>query len=289
MKKASRLVWMCFFLSYFLLLSAHSAEQTDTVKPEPNFYLGVDHRASNTPNYVFGDYPLDIGNVWTYKNIYKSEIHGTDAIITVTWTSEITIRERVEIAEGTMILRDFAVRDMTYDYPKDINDEDVRWFKENIGDPEAIHLLIFKSRYVIEVPEWGWDNAANTLTPEFRERMTQPDNPYDGDDLTYLAAGKLPTYPTGCGADMFEETEDIDVPFGHIEKATCIVHQYTNGAPRKWFKEGIGFVKESFRHSGSYFERESVLTQFKSGKPGAARDGHATKRAESSLNRGKSP
>jgi hypothetical protein len=228
-----------------------------------DFFLGFELKPVGGRTIKFGHYPLQVGNAWTYRNVYKSAIGGSDAIITVTWLSVETIRAHVEIPEGRMIVRDCTVEDVQYDYPADVKESDVSWFKDNIGKPDCPLYLLFASGYAMEIPEWGWDDSGQTLAPTMVERLNHPDDPSWQLDLAALVRGEIPKpSPTGYWTWMSVGSESVVTPLGTMEDAVHLVWRANNGRINRWFRDGVGYVKEQFRHGGSYYETDRILVDF---------------------------
>src|SRR5690606_13239914 len=113
------------------------ASGESAVRLGARFYLGIEGSNQMGLSHRFGEYPLDIGNTWTYRNTYKSNIGTSTEIVVVTWTSEILVTNHVEIPEGVMVLRECTVRDIEYSYPEGTPGDDLTWIKKNIPPAEC--------------------------------------------------------------------------------------------------------------------------------------------------------
>lgn len=252
-----------------VLFAAHGIAESPVSDDGIRFYLGV-QGPEHGDIHRFGEYPLEVGNTWTYKNTYKSCIGTSTDIVTITWMSEVTVREHDKIPEGTMVLRQCDVRDVTYDYPEETDEQDLAWFRKNIAQSVCSHYLVFGSGCVEEVPAWGWDNEKRKLADAFRERLEHPDFPKHPEPrrppLADLVRGELPAYPDAQTGYWWRwavlDTEDVETPAGLMKDAVHLLWMANGGGRHRYFENGVGYVKDWYQHGGSYFEDEQVLVRF---------------------------
>ena len=126
------------FRQALLILALPSSILLAPSNPEAFFSIEVTEKAN-----VLDHYPLTVGNKWVYQNKYKSAIGNTGKIITITWTSEISTRQHHDTSHGKIILRGLTIRDLRYDYPPQVQDQAVSWFKDNIPSRRPNHYLTY--------------------------------------------------------------------------------------------------------------------------------------------------
>lgn len=248
----------------------------DAAKSDPYFSIEVKENVD-----VLDYYPLAIGNKWVYQHEYKSAIHNTGKIITITWISEITVKEHHDIPEGRMIVRTLTIRDVHYDYPEEVDEEDVSWYKNNIPGRQASHYLL-KGNYVYRVPGWGWDEESKMLNKKYAGRIgknapmfffpmekvhawadrKREEKDYRQGEL--FEQGKGPAPNPGMYYWIVEGKESIEIPYGKLKDVFRLRYGTLGGPSIVWFKKGIGVVKRKYTHSGSYFESETSLERFNS-------------------------
>ena len=78
-----------------------------------------------------------------------------------------------------------------------------------------------------------------------------------------FAAGKGPApnplmYYWAC-----EGEEDVEVPAGKMPAVFRFAYRTLGGPVNVWFAPGIGVVKETIGHSGTYIEMTSMLVRFR--------------------------
>jgi len=266
-------VYSGFLPSMVALLIAGTAlaeSKTDANGEDTRVWLGWELAQPGDAAHRFGTYPLAVGNVWTYKNTYKSVLGGSTDIITITWTTRVLVEEHVELPEGLVVVRRLSVEDVAYDYPEGVDESALARRKANIAQPGYACYLVFKSGYFEEVPAWGWDTETRTLSEAYLERLRNPDRS-DGSEiwkpaLEDLIRGELPRLTdemrVGWWRWIVEGEETVETPFGTVSDAVHLVWPALGGARHRYFKDGLGYVKEWYKHGGSFLEDEQVLVDF---------------------------
>lgn len=226
-------------------------------------------------------YPLAIGNKWIYENVYKSAIHASTNVITIKWESEILVKDHDDIPEGKVIERSVLNRNIKFEYPKHVKDEEIIWFKEMIKKNDYDHYLI-KGNYVYELPNWGWDGKNKVLTENFRKRigngLATPSFFFpmekvvmwsnlerereDYEKTILFQQGKGPAPNPGMYYWVVEGTVDVEVPYGKVNNVVSLIYRTVGGPSHVWFRKGLGVIKTKYVHQGSYIESETVLKDF---------------------------
>ena len=125
----------------------------------------------------------------------------------------------------------------------------------------------------------SWDDAAKDLTQRYRSYLDQatPDfffpmtigirwserqrEQADLEKLTLFRQGKGGAPNPGNYYWVVESRQDVTTPYGEIEDAFRLIYRTVGGPLIRWFKPGIGIVRESSSHSGTYIETDSVLKE----------------------------
>ncbi len=66
---------------------------------------------------------------------------------------------------------------------------------------------------------------------------------------------------------LVESQEDLATPFRKIDNAYLVIYRTVGGRVIRWFKNGIGIVRERTTHSGSTIETNSLLRDFQPYRP----------------------
>jgi hypothetical protein len=119
---------------------------------------------------VFDYYPLTVGNKWLYRNEYRSITRSINKTIRITWLSEISIKEQVDIPEGKMIVREIKTDDAKFEIPEGVDESELSRYKSSYPDATLTHYLI-QGNYVLEVPSWGWNKTKKELTGKYKQRI----------------------------------------------------------------------------------------------------------------------
>lgn len=228
--------------------------------------------------------PVEIGNKWIYQNKYRSSTTGKETeIITVTWESNYEILEHYVLPEGLLVVRKESIRNVVYDYPDTMKDN-VSWFTENIPRENNFHWLLAEN-YVYRIPNHVWLSKSNCLSEDFTKRLANGELtpifffPLDSvgvwaekeRELIDIEKERLFIERKGPAPNpvmyywMVEENEDVQVPYGDIPDVFKLIYRTHGGPTIRWFKSGIGVVKEVYHHQGSLIENESVLVSFTKG------------------------
>lgn len=245
---------------------------------DPQAFFSVEFTEQDDPTRYL---PVEVGTRWTYQNQRSSAITSTDSVITITWKSECVVLAHHKVPEGTVILREVQVRDVTFDYPATVPESKVAWFKEHAPKNGVSHYLI-AGNYVFELFEHDWDSVAKTLTERWRSRFKQGQvtakfffpmgavtmwsnrerERADFEMGELSKAGKGPAPNPGMYYWVCEAQEDLTVPYGDVQGAFLLVYRTNPDLTRVWFKPDIGVVKEASKHHGSYGEGRSTLLSF---------------------------
>jgi len=273
------------FMSLIVFAGAHCkrrpAEPTKPVTKRGAFF-SIEHKEKANPLDYF---PLAVGNKWTYASTDKTGVNGSSkSVVTIKWITEHVITAEYDIPEGKVFLGKFIPRDVRYDYPPDANETRLPWSRDTPfgGGPAGLFCAknyLVAGNYVFSLPDQWWDAAAKGLSASYREQSPwatpQLFFPLDGascwsdrvtEERDYQAAllfegGKGPAPNPSTHYWHVNEREDVEVPYGKVRDAVNLT--YTGGGiATEWFKEGLGFVKATFIHGGSYDEWETTLVDF---------------------------
>jgi hypothetical protein len=229
-------------------------------------------------------WPLQVGAEWDYLETYSSALDASGAVFTTSWTSTYSIRARVDVPEGTAVFRQKRVSNVHSVYPPAATQAGVSRSKETAPDRSVVAHYLVAGNYVFEFWDLNWDSRAQSLTPEYRQLLKDGEltpvfffppcaasvwservrEQQDLDAARLFEAGTGPApnpvmYYWSC-----EGQEDIEVPAGKMSGVYSFIYRTIGGPSRVWFAPGIGVVKESSFHSGTYFESSSVLVRFRS-------------------------
>ena len=257
------------FLFWLLVLCASHVLGQD----RPFLSLEVKESAN-----VFEYFPLEVGNRWVYEDTYATDYGNPPRRVRRTSTREVTIVAHDSVSEGTVVHWRERNTDFQYQFGPGWSEEQKADFMQPSSRGEHRFYLV-RGSYVLPFYIHSWDAAAKALTQRYRsylEKATpdfffpltigirwserQREQP-DLEKLTLFRQGKGGAPNPGNYYWVVESRQDVTTPYGEIEDAFRLVYRTLGGPHRRWFKPGIGIVRESLWHSGTYIETDSVLKE----------------------------
>ena len=227
---------------------------------------------------VFDYFPLEVGNRWVYEDTYATDYGNPPRRVRRTSTREVTIVAHDSVSEGTVVHWRERNTDFQYQFGPGWSEEQKADFMQPSSRGEHRFYLV-RGSYVLPFYIHSWDAAAKALTQRYRsylEKATpdfffpmtigirwshrQREQP-DLEKLTLFRQGKGGAPNPGNYYWVVESRQDVTTPYGEIEDAFRLVYRTLGGPHRRWFKPGIGIVRESLWHSGTYIETDSVLKE----------------------------
>ncbi len=225
---------------------------------------------------------LQVGNRWVYACTRRHGVGGRrDKVVTTTWEREALILAHRRVKEGTVVVLRQTDRNMKHSLPAGM---DVLAAPRHIKEGVAESCYVIADGYVYHaMAKWGWDEKAGALVTNWRRRLA-------GDDLTPdfffptshllrwsdprresrdYEAGRL--FHTGKGPGPNPGTWYWIVGFASkaVAEATPPPKAFAEAVPitwvdntctiLRWFADGVGVVRESYSHHGSYYEHDYVL------------------------------
>ena len=227
---------------------------------------------------VFDCFPLEVGNRWVYQDTYATDYGNPPRRVQRTSTREVTIVGRDSIPEGTVVHWRERNTDVKHEFGPGWSEEQKATFMQPSSRGEHRFYLV-RGSYVLPFYTHSWDAAAKDLTkrdrsylekvtPDFFFPMTigirRSDRQREQADLkqvTLFRQGKGGAPNPGNYYWVVESRQDVTTPYGEIEDAFLLIYRTIGGPLRRWFKPGIGVVRESSSHSGTYIETDSVLKE----------------------------
>ena len=232
------------------------------------------------PAKVFDHFPLEVGNRWIYRETYTTEIGAPPRKIKSTWGKEVNIVEHFSIPEGTLVRRREQFSDFQHDFSGEWTAEQKAEYLRRLPTGNESYSLI-RGNYIFDLGERGWDPERGELTGRFRTSLDTTVVPdfffpmtlglmWAEKDRERRDLAQATRFRQGTGGapnpGMYywrvEGREDVAVPYGTVAGAFRLVYRSLSGPVERWFKDGVGVVRERKRHSGSYLESESVLVEF---------------------------
>jgi hypothetical protein len=228
---------------------------------------------------VLDHFPLHIGTQWSYRNISKSAVDTAGSIFTVRWRSRVMIAEHVQTPQGLLVRRRLEIQDVKYDYPPDTRADTVAGIKASLPERGIAQYLI-RGNSVFEVDgpadgqtesDWiqsldrDWDDVCPafvfplTADSHWSERTREEK---DRQQALAFQEGKGNAPNPVMYYWIVDGTEDLNLPIGKVPGTVRLIYRALGGPLQVWFKDGIGVVKTSFVHHGSFGEEESVLDEF---------------------------
>ena len=233
---------------------------------------------------VFDYFPLEVGNRWVYEDTYATDYGNPPRRVRRTSTREVTIVGRDSIPEGTVVHWREGNTDVEHDFGPGWSEEEKAAFTKP-SSPATHRFYLVRGSYVLPFYTHSWDAAAKALTERCRSQLDQatPDFFFpmtigirwserqreqpDLEKLTLFRQGKGGAPNPGNYYWVVESRQDVTTPYGEIEDAFRLVYRTLGGPHRRWFKPGIGIVRESSSHSGTYIETDSVLKELHLQRP----------------------
>lgn len=265
--------------------TTHAPAGTEAATPLPFFSIEAQGASDEE---VVRALALEVGNTWLYDYTYKSAIGSTGKIITIRYGKELRVLEHCRTSDGLVVVMGLSTRGVQFDYPDGVQEGALTWFKRSFPEKDASHYLI-RDGYVFGLLASVWDDENKVVEDTWLDRRAEwfPDfffpmsrgvrwtrRPHEESDRRQgelWKAGKAPAPNPGIGYGIVMGTEMVRVPFGEVRDALRVTYPSLCGMPVVWLKEGIGMVKEAFRHGGSYYECETVLREFRRAAPGKRR------------------
>lgn len=199
---------------------------------------------------VFSDFPLQVGNTWTYEHedLSGDRVHPDVS----SWTTVTTVRGSLAIPEGTIILRDTRLVE---------GRPNGGWIA---GHGSFHYLLRQNCLYFLDQSEW--DEASQALREDFRAELLSrgiaPDICFpleagkqwrgNADECRHwsvqgLGGGQLRFIPGSI------EARDFHMVFPPM----C-----SGDTGHMWFRNGTGITGEWYWHNGTYSELRVRLIKF---------------------------
>ena len=233
---------------------------------------------------VFEYFPLELGNRWVYQDAYATDYGNPPRRVRRTSTREVTIVGRDSIPEGTVVHWRERNTDVEHDFAPGWSEEQKAAFiKRPSLATERFYLV--RGSYVLPLYPHSWDGAAKDVTERYRSQLDKatPDfffpmtigirwshsqrEQADLEKLTLFRQGRGGAPNPGHYYWVVESQQDVTTPYSEIEDAFLLVYRTLGGPLRRWFKPGIGIVRESSSHSGTYIETDSVLKELHLQRP----------------------
>lgn len=266
---------------FFFILGAITLILSGGVSASP-YYFSIEVEEHVNP---FDYYPLHDGNIWVYQHSEKKDIGGGTKFLTKTWESRETVLAHHDFPDGMGIVVEITNSNISYEYSKDIQqvtEERILKEIETLKKGERKYYWI-RGNYICELYNREWLEQKTILPEEIRKTATtelcspefffpmelvnawSPSPEQEQED--YLKGelwkqGKSDPPDPSRGYWHVMELADVDVPFGRIQQTRSLVYFENTESIRRWFKSGIGVVKEKYKHNGSYHQYEKVLKTY---------------------------
>jgi hypothetical protein len=228
--------------------------------------------------------PLEIGTRWTYLSSHRSPAGSAGAELAATWETEVVVRGRHDVPEGTVIERATVTRALRMEGPPEL----VAWLEHSVAQSAEPHLLLIGND-VYDLPELGWDRRRGALRTGWREKLERGTigptlclplgtvKRWSGRrrELADLELARRFKAGTGPAPNphihywRLDGKEDVTVPYDTVPGAYLIVHQTLGSQVRLWVKPGLGVVRELAIGGGGSRTTEKSLVSF---TPGARDD-----------------
>ena len=227
---------------------------------------------------VFDYFPLEVGNRWVYQDTYATDYGNPPRRVRRTSTREVRIVAHDSASEGTVVHWRERNSDVKHEFGPGWTEEQKATFVEGLGSLED-RLYLIRGSYILHVHGHSWDDAARDLTERYRSylekatpdfffpltigiRWSHPQREQaDLEKLTLFRQGRGGAPNPGHYYWVVESRQDVTTPYGEIEDAFLLTYRTIGGPLRRWFKPGIGIVRESSSHSETYIETDSVLKE----------------------------
>lgn len=280
-----------------LVLSVSETTIADGHKPSmADSPLSVTAKEQGNPlDYL----PYKVGARWRYHKIEREscEVDGIGTVTSEWWEQISSI---CKIAEGKLISFDIIDRSTSAEATGKPCKEWLDWVTTQ-QRPEKRYVLIVGPR-VFELPQSAIDTTQNKpklqntfnldeVDPDYFFPMTEPiwwasksmelcakeafeswvRNPAKaGESLESKTSDcqRLIGPPDSSYFWIVEGFETVTTSMGTIDHTAHLRYQTRGGALQRWFKPGLGLVKETFVHGGSFLETETTLMEFQPGGSG---------------------
>lgn len=262
---------------------------------EDGVFFSIEYKK---PVQVFDYFPLEVGNRWVYDNTHTTAVrtvperpeteNGKACIcdpfeycgpaLVKRFIKEVVVTAHYNVPEGKVIVRQVREKDIRFEYPPDIDPEELRELSRE--EKISTEPYLIQGNYVYKVPDWGWDMKEKALTPAFRSRLedsvpafflpmgkvrlwaerTREERDYQQGEL--WKQGKGPPPNPGMYYWVVEESDSVKVPYAEIKKVHFLMYRTQGGPSMVWFKDGLGVVKNLYVHNGTYWQSSSELKAF---------------------------
>jgi hypothetical protein len=220
--------------------------------------------------------PTQVGTTWTYAWTYKQLSDDLADTVTTRWMETVSIVETREIAEGLLLVRASTASDLsasgsdgsrqpTPDSPP-------------LRLPEDISHLFLRGSYVYELHVQP-DEAEAWLGEHF-EKLTpflffpmRPDLRWSDPERERADYEQVLRWRRGEGGApnpgmyywVVDRANQEDL-LGQSSEVFRITYRTIGGPLINWFAKNIGIFRHFNRHSGTYWETEGRLVDFRRGR-----------------------
>ncbi|MBN1418028.1 MAG: hypothetical protein JXP34_04590 [Planctomycetes bacterium] len=249
-------------------------------------FFSFDVRGAD-PDEVVRAMALQPGTRWVYDETDRQCMDSVGRIAEISCRREVTIAGHRETPHGLLVIRDEVMRDVKRVFPEGAGEEQVSWFTEHYPRRRFHHLLI-REGHVYRV--WAVDSNGKTFDPvagdpasalgscpEFFFPMTpgirwsnreQEERDFVAGLRFHLGTGPAPNPGQWywIAGERVDERAERGSLFAPVRGAIPIVWRDNTGATQRWFWNGVGIVKEVYKHGGSFRETKLVLADFRRGR-----------------------
>jgi hypothetical protein len=246
---------------------------TSAYAEEKKYYFSIEYKDEVD---IFEYFPLEVGNKWIYENTHKESLY------TKTWVREITVLNHYLVPEGKVISREVIDKGFKYKLSEDISEKDIGFKIEEASKTKKNyeHYLI-QGNYIYILPDGAWDDKKKALTENSQKVLEKEAYPEfffpiskvhfwsarwrEEKDYIRFEQGKGRNGIPSPGKYYWHVTdmETVEIPYGKVKGAYHLIFRTAGGSSHVWFKDKIGVVKETYSHSGTYWEGSSLLKKFK--------------------------
>ncbi len=234
---------------------------------------------------VLDYFPLQVGNRWVYEETRETEVGDPPRRVKTTWVKEVAIFRHESIPEGILIHRRERTLEPHDEFGGGWTDTQKANYRKGGSSEENAQYLI-RGNYVFDLKSYGWDEEQKSLTGRTKtalETELAPDfffpmsaglrwtdrnrEQADLDQVLLFRQGKGGAPNPGMYYWLVKGQEDLATPFRKIDNAYLVIYRTIGGTVIRWFKNGIGIVRERTTHSGSTIETNSLLKEFQLHRP----------------------
>ncbi len=250
-------------LLVLLAAPAGAAEPAEGVDPDRMFSLQVE--PADPADWL----PLAVGTTWTYEHVERIEAEDGQ-VVTARWTEELAVAARRPLHDGLLVERTRRILSRNAAAQGPTLGPDARpatdwlilggrvWEIAGPQDP----VLLDPGRRDEQPPDLFFPLEVGLRWAERRREAA---------DLAQAerfrrGAGGAPN--PGMYYWIVEGREPVTVPGRGAAEAYLATFRTLGGPTRRWFVRGVGVVRETYRHQGTFQEVDVALTGFR--RPPAA-------------------